>query len=103
MFQYFKQEEVSEFIKIAKNTFKNVELLFDATDEYGIKYAQKYVRKAGNQNAMMYFHIDDAKAFCKKENIDLFFTRGFFEEAREQLKGLKLYTKIAMKVVEDKG
>ena len=71
MFQYFKHEGVSEFIKNAKITFKNVELLFDSTDEYGIKYAQKYVKKTGNQSAMMYFYINDTKDFCEKENVDL--------------------------------
>jgi len=50
----------------------------------------------------MYFYINDAKEFCEKEHITLILERGFFKEAREQLKGLKLYTKIAMKVVDDK-
>ena len=102
VFQYFKPEVISEFIKNAKTTVHNVELLFDATHEYGIQYAQKYVKKTGNQSVMMYFYINDAMEFCKKENIDLILERGFFAEARKQLKGLKLYTKIAMKVVEDK-
>ncbi|MFI3167849.1 MAG: class I SAM-dependent methyltransferase [Bacillota bacterium] len=103
VFQYFKNEAVSKFIKNTKNTFKNAELLFDATDENGIKYAQKYVKKTGNQSAMMYFYINDSKNFCEKESIDLILERGFFAESRKQLRGLKLYTKIAMKVVEDKG
>jgi len=45
VFQYLKPEEVSAFIRKAKEKFKNVELLFDATDEVGIEYAQKYVKK----------------------------------------------------------
>ncbi len=102
VFQYFKPEAVSIFIKNAKKTFANAELLFDATDAYGIQYAQKYVKKTGNQSAMMYFYINDAKGFCQAEQVDLILERGFFSEARKQLKGLKLYTKIAMKVVEDK-
>ena len=102
VFQYFKPEVVSAFIKTAKKLFANAELLFDATDEYGINYAQKYVKKTGNESAMMYFYINDTLEFCKKEQIKLILERGFFAEARKQLKGLKLYTKIAMKVVEDK-
>ncbi len=102
VFQYFKPEAVSAFIKNAKDTFTHAQLLFDATDEVGIQYAQKYVKKTGNQSAMMYFYINNAKAFCKTEQIDLILERGFFAEARKQLKGLKLYTKITMKVVEDK-
>ena len=102
VFQYFKTEEVSIFIKNIKNIFSNVEMIFDATDEYGIKYAQRYVKKTGNKSAMIHFYINDSKEFCKKEEINLIFERGFFKEAREELKGLKLYTKIAMKVAEDK-
>ncbi|MEG0919103.1 MAG: class I SAM-dependent methyltransferase [Anaerovoracaceae bacterium] len=101
VFQYFKPETVSDFIKKAKDKFNNAELLFDVTDEVGIKYAQRYVKKTGNQSAMMYFFVNDPKEFCKKENIELILERGFFAEARKQLKGLKLYTKIAIKVVED--
>ncbi|MFI3324664.1 MAG: class I SAM-dependent methyltransferase [Clostridia bacterium] len=102
VFQYFKPEKVSTFIKNAKSTFENAQILFDATDEVGIKYAQKYVKKTGNQSAMMYFYINSAKDFCQKEDVDLILERGFFAEARKQLKGLKLYTRISMKVVEDK-
>ncbi len=60
------------------------------------------MKKTGNESAMMYFFINDANEFCENENIDLILERGFFTEARKQLKGLKLYTKIAMKVVEAK-
>ncbi len=102
VFQYFKSEEVSAFLGSMKKSFTNAELIFDASDKTGIKYAQKYVKKTGNQSAMMYFFINDAKAFCQKEHIVLIAERGFFAEAQMQLKGLKLYTKIAMKVVEDK-
>ena len=103
VFLYFKPEEVSAFITNAKKNFENIELLFDATDEYGLKYAQKYVKKTGNQSAMMYFYVNDATQFCEKEKIALILERVFFAEARKQLKGLKLYTKIVMKVVEDKN
>lgn len=51
---------------------------------------------------MMYFYINDSIKFCKKENVELLIERGFFEETRRQLKCSKLYTRIAMKVMEDK-
>ena len=50
VFQYFKKQEVTNFISKIKEVFNNVEMLFDATDEYGIKYAQKYVKKTGNNS-----------------------------------------------------
>lgn len=102
VFQYFKPEAVSVFLGNMKKCFSSPQLIFDATDEVGIKYAQKYVKKTGNQNAMMYFYVNDIKKFCAQENLRLLEHRGFFKEARATLKGLKLYTKIAMKVVDDK-
>ena len=102
VFQYLKPEEVSLFLRNLKDILNNVEMVFDATDENGIKYAQKYVKKTGNENALMHFYINNTKEFCEKEDIDLILERGFFAEAKNQLNGLKLYTKIAMKVAEDK-
>ena len=102
VFQYFRPEIVSEFLKNLKNEFQNAHLIFDATDEAGIEYAQKYVRKTGNKTTMMYFYINDAEKFCENENIELILERGFFKEAQRDLRSIKLYTKIAMKVVEYK-
>ncbi len=102
VFQYFKAEKVSEFFKNIKCKFNNVQLVFDATNKVGIKYAQKYVKKTGNKSAMMYFYINDINDFCSKEKVTLLEEKWFFKQARAMLKGLKLYTKIAMRVVDNK-
>lgn len=101
VFQYLRPEAIFQLIKELKSQLPNSQLIFDATNEVGVKYAQKYVKKTGNQSAMMYFYINDAKAFCKQADIDLIEVRGFYKEAR-QLKGFNLYTRIAMKVADDK-
>lgn len=103
VFQYLKEEQVEKLIKDLKEKLPGSELIFDATDSVGVNYAQKYVKKTGNTSAMIYFYIDDEKEFCKKNNINLIEKRGFYDEARKQLKGLNLYTKIAMWVADSKG
>ncbi len=104
VFQYFKEAEVLALIKKLKGEFKNAHLLFDATNSVGLKYAQNYVKKTGNTNAMMHFCIDDPGEFAKKSSTELIRTSGFFGKAMQQLKGkLKLFTKIAMYVADSKN
>jgi hypothetical protein len=103
VFQYFTEEKIIQFITGIQNIFDNVELIFDATNETGIKYANRYVRKTGNANAMMYFYINDGAEFAQKTGAVLIEERPFFTDARKLLsKKLGLYTRIAMRVV-DKG
>jgi O-methyltransferase involved in polyketide biosynthesis len=103
VFQYFKEDAVAGFIRDAKRTFPRAELIFDATNKEGIKYANKYVRKTGNTGALMYFYIDDGREFAERTGTELIEERVFFTEARAMLaKKLKLYTRLAMKVVDDK-
>ncbi|MDR1614417.1 MAG: class I SAM-dependent methyltransferase [Campylobacteraceae bacterium] len=103
VFQYFKEDKIVKFINDIKNSFSNVELIFDATNKAGIKYANKYVRKTGNSDALMYFYIDDSIEFAKKTETKLIEERVFFTDARKILaKRARLYTRIAMRVVDNK-
>ncbi len=102
VFQYFQPQEVSAFIASMKQKFANVELIFDATNEVGIEYAKKYVQKTVNTSAMMYFYVNDGQQFCQQEKVELIEESSFFGESRQQLKKLKLYTRIAMRVVDNK-
>ncbi len=104
VFQYFKEPDVLALIKKLKGEFANALLLFDATNSVGLKYAQNYVKKTGNNNAMMYFCIDDPQVFAKKSSTELVSICGFFGKAGEQLKGkLKLFTRVAMWVADSKN
>jgi O-methyltransferase involved in polyketide biosynthesis len=103
VFQYFKEDNVIQFINNVKKAFSNAELIFDATNETGIKYANKYVKRTGNDDALMYFYINDGVEFSKRTGIKLIEERVFFTDARKMLKKkLGLYTRIAMKIVDDK-
>lgn len=103
LFQYFHEEEVGGLLLRLKENFPRGEILFDATNEKGIAYARRYVEKTGNKEAAMYFYVEDPKEFQRKYGLHLREVRTFFTEARRELKGLKLYTKIAMAVVDHGG
>ena len=104
VFQYFREEKILQFLADVKTRFPNGELIFDATNEIGIKYANKYVQETGNTSAQMYFYVNDCSAFAQKCGMDLLEQRTFYTAARKMLKRkLKLYTRIAMKVCDDGG
>ncbi|MBP3815264.1 MAG: class I SAM-dependent methyltransferase [Firmicutes bacterium] len=104
VFQYFKDELVRQFIAEAKDHFADLELLFDAMTLKAINYAANYIKKTGNKDAMLYFGTDEPKVFVESLGYELIEQRPFFTEARKRLKkDLKLYTRIAMKVVDEGG
>ncbi|MDR1420705.1 MAG: class I SAM-dependent methyltransferase [Treponema sp.] len=103
VFQYFKEDDVVQFIGNVKKTFAKAELVFDATNETGITYANNYVKKTGNTGALMHFFVNDSAEFAKRTGTTLIEERVFFTDARKMLKKkLGLYTRLAMKVVDDK-
>ena len=102
VFQYFREEKVCGLISELKDAFPQAELVFDAMSEKAITYANRYVRKTGNKNAEMYFYVDDPLAFGEKNGIRLIAQKAFFKDARSRLKKrLALFTRIAMKVVDE--
>lgn len=102
VFQYFHEVQILQLISGLKTVFPNGELLFDATTEKGLRSANRYVKKTGNTDAMMYFFVDDCRSFAQKSNTILLDYRPFFTEARKMPgKKLTLYTRIAMKIVDE--
>lgn len=103
VFQYFHENDVLKFISDVKNIFEKAELIFDATNKFGIKYTNFYVKRTGNSSAKMYFYIENPNEFAKKANCKLIEDRGFFKDAIKILnKKVGLYTKISMKVAENR-
>ena len=101
VFQYFREEKILAFIRDLRKLFKEGELVFDAVNSTGIRYAEKYVKKTGNDSARMYFYVDDCEAFAEKAGCTLIEWRPFFREARVMLKKkVGLYTRIAMWVTD---
>lgn len=103
VFQYFHESDVVKFISDTKNVFEDAELIFDATNKFGIKFTNLYVKRKGNSSARMYFYIEDAEEFAKKVNCPLIECRGFYKDAIKMLnKKVGLYAKISMKVAENR-
>lgn len=104
VFQYFHEKEILKFIKNAKNIFVNTELIFDATNKFGIRYSNIYVKRTGNKSALMHFYIENPREFAKKSDCQLIECRGFYKDALEMLsKKLSLYTKISMKIADKRN
>ena len=66
VFQYFHNADVLGFIASAKEAFADAELIFDATNTKGLEYVNKYVKKTGNESALMYCAIDDPALFARE-------------------------------------
>ena len=101
VFQYFTVERVGGFIRDIAGAFERAELIFDATNAAGLRFANRYVKKTGNAHAHMDFYINDGAAFTRETGTTLLEQRGFFAEARKILgPNLNLYTRIAMRVAD---
>lgn len=97
VFQYFHEEEIIKIIKLIQENFDNAEIIFDATNRNGLKFANRYVQKTGNESAIMCFYVNDGKEFAKKTNSTLIEQRPFFIDARKILsKKIEFMTKILM-------
>jgi O-methyltransferase involved in polyketide biosynthesis len=104
VFQYFEEEKVIGFLKQLKKSFPGVEVIFDAMTGKAIKYANAYIKKTGNKDAELHFSADNGQSVAAKCGMKLIEERPFFGAARKQLKKkLRLYTRIAMKVVDEGG
>ena len=104
VFQYFEEEKVIGFLKQLKNVFRDVEVIFDAMTAKAIKYANDYIKMTGNKDAELHFSADSGQSVAERCGMTLVEERPFFGAARKQLKRkLKLYTRIAMKVVDEGG
>ena len=104
VFQYFRNADVLGFIADAKEAFADAELVFDATNTKGLEFANRYVRKTGNESALMHCAIDDPAAFVREAGCELVEVRPFYTAARHILKGrANLYTRVAMAVTDRTG
>ena len=101
VFQYFHEEEVVGFIQNCKAAFPGAEMIFDATSKFGLLYTNWFIKRTGNANALMYFGIDDSKAFAERCGTVLLDERTFFPDALKMLgRKLTMVTRISMKTAE---
>ena len=104
VFQYFHEEDILKLISGLKEKFPGSEMIFDATNKAGIRYADRYVKKTGNTSAKMYFSVEDPKEFAQKSGTVLLGYRHFYTDARKILKGkVNFYSRIAMRIVDGRN
>ena len=102
VFQYFDEEKVCDFINELKKRFNDFEMIFDAMTYKALRYANDYVKKTGNDDAFMNFGVDDPGSFALKNDLQLLEVIPIFKVARKMLgRYLKIYTRIAMRVVDE--
>ncbi|MGI6766918.1 MAG: class I SAM-dependent methyltransferase [Lentihominibacter sp.] len=103
VFQYFREEEVINFIKDCARAFPEGEMIFDATSKSGLKFTNWFIRRTGNSDSVMHFGIDDSKKFADKCGLKLLEERTFFTDALIMLGGkLGFITRMFMKISEKK-
>lgn len=96
VYQYFDEGKIVDMIKGMKSLIQKCELVFDATNSKGLELANRYVKKTGNTDAQMYFSVDNPEEFADKTGTKLMAVSGFFDEALQNCKGLKLKTRVYM-------
>ncbi|MDY6325878.1 MAG: class I SAM-dependent methyltransferase [Bacteroidales bacterium] len=102
VFQYCHEEQILRFIDEVKECFAQAELIFDATNKRGLAYANRYVRRTGNTNAMMHFSLDDGREFAAKSGTQFIAQRPFFTQTRKMLRRkLNLYSRVAMWISDE--
>ena len=102
-FQYFREDDVIGLARKLGDSLPGSELVFDATDEVGVKYANKYVKKTGNTTAPMNFYINDPGTFARACGAELLEQRPFFKDMEPGVRRrLKIGSRIAMMVADRK-
>lgn len=102
VFEYFKEHEVLNVIQKLQKEFETSEMIFDTVSKSGLKFVNKYVKKTGNLNALMYFWLNDCEHFAELSKTKLIKQySAFYKVSKQFKKKLKLYTKISM-FVNDK-
>lgn len=103
VWEYFHEEQVLEMIAGLKAAFPSGELVFDATNTKGLKFANRYVEKTGNEDARMYFGLDDPEDFAERASCQLVEVNGFYEDALKLGRKLSLKSRIYMHFADKWG
>lgn len=101
VFMYFSEKKILNLIANLKANFKNSELIFDATTKFGIRCANFYVSRFGENMAKMEFCVQNSDEFANKCECEILSKTPFFTTARKILKNkTKLSTRLIMAFVD---
>lgn len=101
VFYYFKEEDIVDF---HRNLSKlgNVEIVFDAVSKRGIKQSNRYMKKLGKDDAIMYFYVDNIEDFADKigTNVEIIECMDYFNNIDKKYE-FNMVTKLKM-LISDK-
>ena len=86
VFQYLHKEDIKSLLNKIKEKFKNVQISFDATNKIGLEKSNDFVKATGNNEASMYFYVNNIKSFVKETNTKLVSITPFFLHSKKVLK-----------------
>lgn len=101
LFYYFKPKQVLQFMQDIRRHFKHLEIVFDVNSKIGMRISNRIVEKSGNQNAKMYFYIQNVQKFCRSisPEINTAISYPYYKDTHQILKGkIKFSTKMTMKI-----
>lgn len=89
LFHYFPIIDIINFLKELRTRLNHVEIIFDTTNKAGMRVANRFVEKTGNNNAPMYFYVNDARAFFQQVSSEITQVDEypFYTDVRPLLKG----------------
>lgn len=98
LFHYFKFQEIEMFLKRVKCRFTLLELVFDCCSKRALSISNRYVKKMGNDNAKMYFYINNVDTYLKQLDLDIGLVEeyGMYKYARKILKNISFKTRLSM-------
>lgn len=95
LFYYFERDKVVSLLENLKK-FGSIEIIFDAVNMSGMKQMGHYMEQVGHEDAKMFFYVDSGLALGEETGTTLLSEEPYY--AHNSKKGLKLITKITMKV-----
>lgn len=94
LFYYFKYEEVMKLFKFFKQ-YKNIEIVFDIVNTFGMSQMSKYMEQVGHSDCEMYFCVDKAKDLATKCECELLNEEAYYKYTPKE--GLDFSTKMTMR------
>ncbi len=100
VFYYFKKEDIDQFFFQIKNKFVSLEAVFDCNNKWALSMSNTLVKRTGNDNAPMYFYINDINSYLKHLDLDIQLIKEYqmYHYSRKKLQKISIMTKIMMAV-----
>ncbi|PIE79928.1 MAG: conjugal transfer protein [Chloroflexi bacterium] len=98
VFYYFKKEDIDKFFFQVKDKFVSSEAVFDCNSKKALSVSNTLVKRTGNENAPMYFYINDINSYLKHLNLDIKLIKEYqmYHYSRRILQRVSIMTRIMM-------